>query len=151
MVTNKIYNTVEEISIRIMILISIDSKKLFSLEQLVILDYLNLYVIKVNSKTLHPEYLFKDLELYNHRPQIKASLLYLISKDLIDLTVDENGIRYGNNINTNWCVNKLEGSYVSNLKVYSKKCLNKYGDLSTKQLNKLFLIREENSIWKSSL
>lgn len=142
MINSQLFNSDIEIGIRVMTILEECNPIKMSLDKIMYLDYIMLYGIKnENGETLHPSYHLQLLELGAHRERIKTSILYLIKKDLISVTFNEEGIFYNSNANSLWYIQNMNTHYEKLLVNYAKVMAEKYKTLSVMQLKKI--VREE--------
>lgn len=138
----ELFNSDVEIGIRVLTIIELCNPIILSLDKVMYLDYILLYVIKnENGETLHPPYHLQTLELTGHRERIKKGILYLIKKDLISVVFNEKGIFYRSNANALWYVQNMNNDYANSMLGYAEIIAEKYKALTVAQLKKI--VRKE--------
>ena len=138
----QLFNSDVEIGIRVMIILEVCNPIAMALDKIMYLDYILLYGIKnENGETLHPSYHLQILELEGQRNKLKNSILYLIKKDLISVTFNDEGIFYHSNVNSLWFVKNMNNDYAKRMVEFAKIMAEDYKTLSVMQLKKI--VREE--------
>lgn len=141
----QLFNSDVEIGIRVMIILEVCNPIAMALDKIMYLDYILLYGIKnENGETLHPSYHLQILELEGQRNKLKNSILYLIKKDLISVTFNDEGIFYHSNVNSLWFVQNMNNDYAKRMVEFAKIMAEDYKTLSVMQLKKI--VREEKII-----
>ncbi|WP_149205792.1 ABC-three component system middle component 2 [Flavobacterium johnsoniae] len=113
---NLVFNSPLEFSLRCLCIINHEKNQGIDLNKLVYYDYLILNTGDISDlASMHPAIPFRGAQVLVKREVIKQALSLLISKQLIDLKFDNDGIRYYKNDLTSPFVNYLESEYIMDL------------------------------------
>ncbi|MTK13392.1 MAG: hypothetical protein F8N39_15305 [Clostridiaceae bacterium] len=113
---HRFYNTKVELGLRCLFILKALYPNFCSLEKLLYLDYLSLYIedFKEEATNLHPKYPFQSIEVLEKRQVLKKSILELALKGLIDVETNE-GLCYRGNVNTLWLIDGIQDNYSKHL------------------------------------
>lgn len=136
---NILYNSPLEVSLRTAVILSNTPEETYDIDRLVIFDYFVLHAkdLDMSQKNLHPSLPFRSSELIIRRKLITEGLEMLVSKGLINIVYNDDGIYYKSNPSTELFANLLISDYALKLKALSEWVIKKYGKLSTNQLASL--------------
>jgi|SRR5690554_6798676 len=117
-IKNRIFNSPLEIALRVLLILSFGKKNSFSLERLIIYDYLilNSGDIENAPESLHPSLPNRSSQLLVKRELLQKALLILASKELIVIKYAKPGIQYAPSKLTEPFVSYFESQYYENLK-----------------------------------
>ena len=95
-IKNRIFNSPLEIALRVLSILSLGKKASFSLERLIIYDYLILNSGDLDNapESLHPSLPNRSSQLLVKRELVQKALLILASKELIIIKYSKSGIQY---------------------------------------------------------
>lgn len=131
-----VFNSPLEFSLRCLFIIEKDENQGIDLDRLVYYDYLILNTGDITDiASIHPPLPFRGAQVLVKREIIKHALVMLISKQLIDLKFDANGIRYYKNNLTSPFVSFLESDYVKELDRRVTWVSQKFSSYSDTKLN----------------
>jgi hypothetical protein len=145
---NKVYNSNFEIAIRTLVILNNLPLKKASIYKLMILDHIALNTFDVGGPaSLHAPIPNRGVQVYSRKNILNESIKLLISKDLIKLMPNKNGLPYEiteNGINylkyfeskyfnqlkekVEWTTKNFGGSTDSELKTYVTQNLSKWGE-----------------------
>ena len=113
---NRIFNTEVELGLRCLFILKLLYPNFCSLDRLLYLDYLSLYIEDINRNyiNLHPKYPFQSIEILERRQVLKNSILELSLKGLIDVE-NYDGLYYRSNANTIWILDSIQNNYSRHL------------------------------------
>lgn len=114
--SDSLYNTKVELGLRCLFILKVLYPNVCSLDRLLYLDYLSLYIedFNENAINLHPKYPYQSIEVFDKRQVLKKSLLELAIKGLIDVESNQ-GLCYKGNGNTLWLVDSIHNTYSEHL------------------------------------
>ncbi len=119
MMTNKIkiFNSPEEVGVRILFILSICNKRMSS-QRIMYYDYFILHLNDIDSmyESLHPDNPNHSSEIAVKRDIINRSLQLMISKGLLDIKYTKTGIYYQKNTITDAFLQMFKNGYVDKLK-----------------------------------
>lgn len=130
-----LFNSVFEMSLRIMLLLSVNGNKYYSAEQITFLDFINCYSedYDLPFANLHGTNNQKLAELANRRSLTYESIKSLVTKGLIDVEI-QNGYRFAiSNLGIKY-VKSLESDYAKEYKTIALSAIRKYEEESNKSL-----------------
>lgn len=95
-IKNRIFNSPLEIALRVLLILSLGKKVSYSLERLIIYDYLILNSGDLDNapESLHPSLPNRSSQLLVKRKLVQKALLILASKELIIIKYLKSGIQY---------------------------------------------------------
>lgn len=113
---DSLYNTKSELGLRSLFILKELYPKFCSIDRLLYLDYLCLYVeeVKKDAINLHPKYPFQSIEIFEKREIMKKAIFELALKGLVDVETNE-GMTFGCNGNTLWLLDSVENIYSKHL------------------------------------
>jgi len=134
----KIFNSPLEISLRVLLLLSLNGAKGVSIERLVIYDYLilNSGDIEGAPKSLHPALPNRSSQLLIKRELIKKALQILSSKELILVKYTKKGILYTPSKLSIPFITYFESDYFIELKKRIEWVIEHFKNKTEKKLNK---------------
>lgn len=134
----KIFNTSLDIGLRVLFLLR-DTKKPFDLQSLVYLDYFLVHSGDVpgGPESLHPNSPHHAGEILVKRKLMQDGLRAMHKKQLIDVSLEKNGVYYAKNKLTGAFLNHYSNSlYAEELRVRSKWVFRKFGKYDEEKLKK---------------
>ncbi len=135
----QIYNTKNEIGLRILILLSeIDGS--IDLQRLIYYDYALLHskdIVK-NKTSIHPNNPYRYNELLIKREIMNEALSFLIRRNLISVNYDENGIIYKKSLITIPFLGYFESEYFFTLKEEAKWVIEYFNEYDDKKIRLFF-------------
>jgi len=142
----KIYNSIFEISIRLLVVLKLIERSKLSIDELLIYDYLILNTFDIGGPaSLHAPIPNRGVQLYSKKELLKKSLSFLLSKKLTDVHNEKDGILYTINENGHLLLAYFESEYYHKL-VDKTIWVNKiYGNLSRNELNQF--VKKNISNW----
>jgi hypothetical protein len=145
--SNFLFNSPIEIGLRTLVMISNKSNIKYDLDRLVIFDYFILHASDLDCDrwNLHPSLPHRSSEIIIRRKLIQEGLDILVSKGLVDIIYDEEGLFYKSNEMTDIFINLLKSEYFLSLQSQCVWVINKCGGVSTNQLNNL--VNEKIQLW----
>lgn len=113
----KIFNSPEEIGVRILFILDIYKKKMSS-QRIMYYDYFSLHLNDIDNtyESLHPDNPNHSSEIAVRRDLIKKALNIMIEKGLISIKYLKTGIYYERNKLTTSFVDLFENGYATQLK-----------------------------------
>lgn len=135
---NKLFNSVQEMSLRVLLLLSKNNDSYYSLEKIVSIDFITCYSadFKIPYPNLHGINKFKFGEIANRRMLVKNSIKYLTIRGLIEIKI-ENGYKFRISQLGYTYVNLLESPYSIKYREIAESAINKYGKDSDENILKL--------------
>jgi len=117
-IKNRIFNSPLEIALRVLLILSFGKKNSFSLERLIIYDYLilNSGDIENAPESLHPSLPNRSSQLLVKRELLQKALLILASKELVIIKYAKSGIQYAPSKLTEPFILYFESNYYESLK-----------------------------------
>lgn len=112
----RLYNSESEIGLRSLFILKALGPGFCSLDRLVYLDHLALYIedFKKNTRNLHPKYPLQAIELFEKRELLKNAVFGFAMKGLVDIETD-NGLNFKCNANTLWLIDSISNTYSEHL------------------------------------
>jgi hypothetical protein len=103
----RVFNSEIEVGIRVLVLLERSSIIKHSLQRLCVYDYILLHAgdIDLTQSNIHPLHPYRSSEYPIKFQIIEKAIYLLISRKLIDVYTDEDGITYGCNDRTKWFLN----------------------------------------------
>ncbi len=135
----QIYNTKNEVGLRILILLSeIDGDT--DLQRLIYYDYALLHSndIEKNKVSIHPNNPYRYNELLIKREIMNEALSFLIRRNLISVKYDENGITYKKSLITIPFLDYFESEYFFTLKEEAKWVIRYFNEYDDKKIKLFF-------------
>lgn len=133
----KIYNTSEEIGVRILFIVQICQKRMSS-QRIMYYDYFALHLCDIDRsyESLHPDNPNHSSEIAIRRKFINEGINLMISKGLLSIKYTQTGIYYVHNNITDKFLEMFDNEYVEKL----KRCIfivnEKFSSYSDKQIYK---------------
>ena len=133
----QIFNTPEEIGVRILFILSVCNKQMSS-QRLLYYDYFVLHLNDIDDlyESLHPSNPNHSSEIAVRRDIISQGLQLMISKGLLDIKYTKKGIYYQKNSMTDSFLQLFETEYVDNIKKNTKVVDGKFSTYSDEKLYK---------------
>ena len=143
----QVFNSEIEVGIRVLILLERSSIIKHSLQRLCVYDYILLHAgdIDLSQSNIHPLHPYRSSEYPIKFQIIEKSIYLLISRKLIDVYTDEDGITYGCNVRTKWFLNAFENEYIKKLKRTAEWINTKFLGSSDEELS--ILIKRKITKW----
>lgn len=128
---NKVYNSNFEIAIRILVILLNLPFKRASTYKLMVLDHISLNTYDVGGPaSLHAPIPNRGVQIYSRKEILNESIKLLISKDLISINPNKNGLLYEITENGINYLTYFESKYFSKLKEKVEWTSEKFGNLS---------------------
>ena len=141
-----IYNSTFEISIRVLVLLKIIEKEYLSIDELMIYDYLTLNSYDVGGPaSLHAPVPNRGVQVFSKKNLIKESISFLLSKELVVINNNENGIFYAINNNGMLLLEYFESDYYKKLLFKIRWVNSEFGMTSRKELDQF--VKSNISEW----
>lgn len=143
----QVFNSEIEVGIRVLVLLEMSSIIKHSLQRLCVYDYILLHAgdIDLSQSNIHPAHPYRSSEYPIKYQAIKKAIFLLISRKLIDVYIDEDGITYGCNSRTQWFLNAFESEYIRKLKHIAEWINVQYSGSTDKELS--ILIKHKIAKW----
>lgn len=138
---NKTLNSPLEVALRALIILSTNANKFYSIEKLAYLDHIITHMndYGLMKQNLHNKSIFLESELIAKQILLKKGLLYLISKDLVQVIIKDSKIYYKSNKFSNLFLNTFLSNYYKNYKSFSNIVIEKFGKIHTNLLKEVVL------------
>lgn len=143
----QIFNSDIEVGIRVLVLLERSSIIKHNLQRLCIYDYILLHAhdIDINQNNIHPAHPYRSSEYPIKFEIIEKAIYLLISRKLIDVYMNEDGISYGCNDRTKWFLNAFESEYLRKLKQTAEWIDVKFSGLTDEELS--ILVKQRIAKW----
>lgn len=131
----KIFNSPEEVGVRILFILDICGKRMSS-QRIMYYDYFALHLNDIDNKyeSLHPDNPNHSSEIAVRRILVNDGLNLMVSKGLVNIKYSKTGIYYQRNQITASFVALFQNGYVERLKEYIEVVDEKFSDYSDKQI-----------------
>ena len=135
----RVFNSEIEVGIRVLVLLERSSIIKHSLQRLCVYDYILLHAgdIDLTQSNIHPLHPYSSSEYPIKFQIIEKAIYLLISRKLIDVYTDEDGITYGCNDRTKWFLNAFESDYIKKLKHTAEWINTKFSRSTDEELSEL--------------
>lgn len=134
----KIYNSVIEIGMRALVILSYSQTSSKSLDEIMILDHLALNTFDVGGPvSLHAPIPNRGVQVYSKRKILNKSIQLLLSKELITISATSNGFRYLINENGKNYLTYFESKYFHLLNQRVLWIMENFGQMDESQLKKV--------------
>ena len=132
---NIIFNFPLEIALRLLFIFNSSSIPL-DLQRLIYYNYILVHSSDIPNgpKSIHADLPRRSCEMLVNRPIIKKGLTLLLSKDLISVQYDRNGIQFRKNKNTSFFINYFESSYSQLLRDRSNWLSSEFDEFNDEEL-----------------
>ena len=143
----QVFNSDIEVGIRVLVLLEKSSIIKHSLQRLSVYDHMLLHAgdIDLSQSNIHPLHPYRSSEYPIKFQVIEKAIYLLISRKLIDVYTDEDGISYGCSERTKWFLNAFESEYIKKLKLTAEWINAKFSRTSDEEL--LALIKQRIAKW----
>lgn len=143
----QVFNTEIEVGIRGLVLLERSSIIKHSLQRLCVYDYILLHAgdIDLSQNNIHPLHPYRSSEYPIKFQIIEKAIYLLISRKLIDVYTDEDGITYGCNDRTKWFLNAFESEYIKKLKNTAEWINAKFSNSTDEELS--ILMKQKITKW----
>lgn len=125
--SNRLFNSPFEMMLRVILLLSQDKDKYYSLDRIVMLDFVSCYAVdfQLPYSNLHGDNNYKFGEIANRRQLVQEAIKNLVTRGLVEVKVEKGysfcisklGLAYAN---------KLESSYANEYRAISESAIKKY-------------------------
>lgn len=136
--TESIFNSIFEMELRVLLLLSAAKKKAFSVERIVSLDFIVCYAGNFQLPYLNPQgdnqYMFS--ELASRRERIQEAVKSLVVQGLLDVGLD-NGYVFSITDTGNRYIKKLKSEYAVQYKTIAADAIKRFKDYSDLQLDRM--------------
>ncbi|XMB86337.1 hypothetical protein RJG79_00640 [Mycoplasmatota bacterium WC44] len=113
-------NTIEEVSIRLLVLMNEHDEIIFSIDDLAFVD---LSIIKLQKYLKSDSDITSQLKMTfdfsKYLVTVKKCIKLLLCKELVDYVISEEGIFFKSNSSTKWFLNNIADDYYNNYLNYS--------------------------------
>ena len=135
-IVNKIFNSPLEIGLRLLFILNNTNKHGLDIERLLYYNYLVIHSSDVspNVESLHPSFPNRSCEILISRDIISKGLKLLLSKSLICVDYNKNGLKYKKNDNTQKFLTYFESTYSKELDEKAKWACETFDEISDKKL-----------------
>ena len=125
--SNKLFNSPFEMMLRVLLLLSQDKKNYYSVERIVLLDFVSCYAadFQLPYSNLHGTNNYKFGEIASRRKLVQEAIKLLVTKGMIDVKIDR-GYLFGISGLGLTYIKKLESSYATEYKSISKAAIKKF-------------------------
>lgn len=113
----KLFNTPLELGLRTLFIMTRFYPENLSIESIIYLDYFAIHSsdIKEGPKSLHPKYPFRSSELVVKREILQKSMAFLVSKELVEIKLTNEGIYYASTDIGRHLISLFESNYSKQL------------------------------------
>ncbi|MDK2965464.1 ABC-three component system middle component 2 [Lacrimispora sp.] len=145
----KIYNSVQEIGCRIL-LILVTTKKKMSLETISTYDYFSIHINDLYKELLclHPNNPNHSSEIVVRRMMLRDALSFLAQKGLVQVELSEKGIYYFTDSFSEKIVDLFDNTYSLKYQEYVCKVNEYFKEMSEEEISKY--VKTNISRWKSN-
>lgn len=146
-----IYNSINEIKLRILLLLETSTQDYLSSDMIAALDFITVYgkEFDVSDKNLHGDNRFKYSELPSRREIVSMAIKSLVVEGMLDISL-KNGFEYQINNKGYKYINSFETEYSNEYIKNASLACEKYGDMDEAEVFKMIqsksvipVIREE--------
>jgi hypothetical protein len=143
----QVFNSEIEVGIRVLVLLEFSSITKHSLQRLCVYDYILLHAsdIDLSQNNIHPSHPYRSSEYPIKFQIIQKAIYLLISRKLIDVYADEDGITYGCNARMKWFLNAFESEYIKKLKHTAEWINVKFSESTDEELS--ILMKQKIAKW----
>ena len=147
-----IYNSVTEIKLRILLLLSTSTQEFLSSDMIAALDFITVYgkEFGVSNKNLHGDNRYKFSELPSRREMVDKAIKSLVLDGMLEISL-ANGFEYQINSKGFDYIDSFETEYSSEYTENAALACEKYGDMDEAELFKMIqsksvvpIIKEED-------
>lgn len=123
----KLFNSPFEMELRTLLLLSADSKSVYSIDRIVSLDFIACYAADFNLPygNLHGQNNYKYGEISNRRLLVQTAIKTLVTKGLVSVLIDK-GYLFSISEQGQKYIKKLKDSYAVEYKTIAKAAVKKY-------------------------
>ncbi|CUP73500.1 ABC-three component system middle component 2 [Clostridium baratii] len=138
---NKTLNSPLEVALRALIILSTNTNKFYSIEKLAYLDQIITHMkdYGLMEQNLHNKSIFLESELITKQILLKRGLLYLVSKDLVQVIIKDSKIYYKSNKFSDLFLNTFTSIYYDDYKLFANIVIKKFGKTHTNLLKNVVL------------
>lgn len=142
---NKVFNTVFEISMRLLLVLSLSEKRGFTLDNLVTADFITNYSKEfgLSSNNLHGNNEFSFSEFSTRRLLAQDALKQFVLEGMIEVAYSTDGFRYSISERGQAFCDTLTSDYATEYRLYARKAIEYINTKNKKEL--LNLISQEAS------
>ncbi|MBI0401125.1 ABC-three component system middle component 2 [Cyclobacterium marinum] len=134
----KVYNSVIEIGMRALVILSYSPSISKSLDEIMILDHLALNTFDVGGPvSLHAPIPNRGVQVYSKSKILNKSIQLLLSKELITLSATSNGFKYSINESGKNYLSYFESKYFHLLNDRVQWTMKNFGQMDESQLKKV--------------
>lgn len=133
---NKLFNTVYEISLRVVIILSEYEDSSLSADKIAAIDFISIYgkPFGLSNSNLHGDSPFKFSEFATRRELIHQALKQLVTRGLVIVSCDKNGFTYQISENGLMYSDSFQSKYANILRGMIHKAKNYTDNKSTKDI-----------------
>lgn len=145
---NSIFNTTFEISIRLLLLLSIVKNKALTLDSIITADFIANYSNEfgLSNNNLHGDNEFSFSELSARRVSIQNAIKELVLENLIQVSHSRHGFQYSISERGQLFCNNLTSDYASEYKDYAEKAIAYMNSMSEVEILNLISKKASKSI-----
>lgn len=142
---NKVFNTVFEISMRLLLLLSLYKNRGFTLDSLVTADFITNYSKEfgLSDNNLHGDNEFSFSEFSTRRSLAQDAIKQSVLEGMIEVSYSSDGFRYSISERGQTFCNTLTSDYATEYRLYARKAIEYMDNKNEKEL--LNLISREAS------
>ena len=139
----QVFNSEIEVGIRVLVVLEKSSIIKHSLQRLCVYDYILLHAsdIDLSQSNIHPLHPYRSSEYPIKFLAIKKALYSLISRKLLNVYSDKDGITYGCSDRTKWFLNAFESQYAKKLKQTAEWINDKFSGSTDEELSMLMKLK----------
>lgn len=134
-----LYNTPQEIAMRLLIILSISNAKLAK-SKLFFYDFLTLHgsIVDESNKSLHPDNPYFGLEFFSKEKNSEKAVHLLVHKKLVTVSYDSENYYFEINNVGRHILSLIDGDYKGNLELASKRVVEEFSSFSEQDVQKYF-------------
>jgi len=150
MMNNLIFNTTFEISIRVLLLLSLVKNKGFTLDGIITADFIANYSKEfgLSNNNLHGDNEFSFSELSARRVSVQNAIKDLVLENMIQVSYSKYGFQYSISDRGQTFCNNLTSDYASEYKDYAKKAVTYMDSMNDIEILNLISQKASKSIRK---
>jgi len=150
MMNNLIFNTTFEISIRVLLLLSLVKNKEFTLDGIITADFIANYSKEfgLSNNNLHGDNEFSFSELSARRVSVQNAIKDLVLENMIQVSYSKYGFQYSITDRGQTFCNNLTSDYASEYKDYAKKAVTYMDSMDDIEILNLISQKASKSIRK---
>ena len=137
--TDLIYNTPQEIAIRLLVVLLVSKNKL-SKDRLIFFDFLTIHTSTFSdtNKSIHPDNPYFGLEFFSKNTNTEKAVHLLVHKKLINSFHDEGGYYFEINNMGKYILSLINGPYKNQVVIHAGKVIEEFSSLTDQDIRKYF-------------